>query len=100
MVKFDHYCLLINTAVGDKNHAKFLAYCILEWYLIMWGWMLAWHAVRPCYNMFNLEAAVSLLQHCKFSRMHDDDSHCAVQLTSLHLPLHAWLRAALAICML
>ncbi|KAL3139572.1 hypothetical protein ABBQ38_003892 [Trebouxia sp. C0009 RCD-2024] len=57
VVKFDHYCLLINTTVGDKNHAKFLAYCVVEWYLIMWGWMLAWHAVHPCYNMLNLEAA-------------------------------------------
>lgn len=67
VVKFDHHCLLINTTVGDKNHAKFLAYCVVEWYLIMWGWMLAWHAVQPCYNMLNLEAAVSLLQICKRS---------------------------------
>lgn len=58
VVKFDHYCLLINTTVGDKNHARFLAYCVVEWFLIMWGWMLAWHALLPCYNLFNLETAV------------------------------------------
>lgn len=58
VVKFDHYCLLINTTVGDKNHARFLAYCVVEWFLIMWGWMLAWHALQPCYNLSNLGTAV------------------------------------------
>ena len=58
VVKFDHYCLLINAAVGDRNHALFLGYCTLQWFLVMWGWMLAWHAVSPCYNLFHLSAAV------------------------------------------
>lgn len=57
VVAFDHYCMLINTTVGDSNHALFLAYCTLQWFLIMWGWMLAWHAVRPCYSLFDLTAA-------------------------------------------
>lgn len=64
VVAFDHYCMLINTTVGDSNHALFLAYCTLQWFLIMWGWMLAWHAVRPCYSLLDLTAAVSRGSSC------------------------------------
>lgn len=78
-MNFDHYCLLINTAVGDKNHARFLAYCVVEWFLIMWGWLLAWHALQPCYNLFNLETAV------RTASAQDQDNHCPA---SLHLAWH------------
>lgn len=60
VVAFDHYCMLINTTVGDQNHAVFLGYCTLQWFLIMWGWMVAWHAVGPCYNILHITAAVRL----------------------------------------
>ena len=84
VVNFDHYCLLINTAVGDKNHPRFLAYCVVEWFLIMWGWLLAWHALQPCYNLFNFETAV------RTASAQDQDNHCPAQHTSLHLPgIHA-----------
>ena len=76
MVAFDHYCMLINTTVGDSNHALFLAYCSLQWFLIMWGWMLAWHAVRPCYSLFDLTAEVSRASSC-------GSKLCMVQLSVL-----------------
>ena len=87
VVAFDHYCMLINTTVGDSNHALFLAYCSLQLFLIMWGWTLAWHAVGPCYSLFNITRAVSSL--CFAHQLYQLQGRFLSQLHVLCVMLHS-----------
>ena len=83
VVAFDHYCMLINTTVGDSNHALFLAYCTLQLFLILWGWSLAWHAVGPCYSLFNITRAVSR-KTCFAHKLYQLQGRCLSHLHVLH----------------
>ncbi|CAK0787991.1 hypothetical protein CVIRNUC_011213 [Coccomyxa viridis] len=48
VAKFDHFCPIIATAVGDCNHCMFWLYCVLQSFLILWGLALALDALLPC----------------------------------------------------
>ena len=88
VVAFDHYCMLINTTVGDSNHALFLAYCTLQLFLILWGWSLAWHAVGPCYSLFNITRAVSR-KTCFAHKLYQLQGRCLSHLHVLCIMLHS-----------
>ncbi|KAK9823228.1 hypothetical protein WJX72_001185 [[Myrmecia] bisecta] len=49
VVKFDHFCHLLATPIGDCNHARFLAFVTTQTFLLVWGILLAWHSVDACF---------------------------------------------------
>lgn len=47
--KFDHFCWLLSTDVGDANHRAFLVYLALEVGLLLWCTRAALVAALPCF---------------------------------------------------
>ncbi|CAL5225148.1 g7928 [Coccomyxa viridis] len=48
VAKFDHFCPIIATSVGDCNHFMFWLYCVMETFLVLWALGLALDAIFPC----------------------------------------------------
>ncbi|KAK9916920.1 hypothetical protein WJX75_008810 [Coccomyxa subellipsoidea] len=48
VAKYDHFCPLIASSVGDLNHSLFWFYCTFQAFLIAWAWFVCLDAVMPC----------------------------------------------------
>eukprot|EP00884_Botryococcus_braunii_P020266 jgi/Botrbrau1/6923/Bobra.0215s0003.3 len=47
VVKFDHFCPLLATAIGSQNAVRFLIFCAIQTFLVTWGVIVAIHALLP-----------------------------------------------------
>lgn len=45
---FDHYCDLLATPVGVRNHRRFWVYLLVQSFVTLWGMIIAWFAVGGC----------------------------------------------------
>lgn len=48
VASFDHYCDLLATPIGVRNHRRFWVYLLVQSFVALWGVILAWHAVGGC----------------------------------------------------
>ncbi|BDA40380.1 probable palmitoyltransferase ZDHHC17 at N-terminal half [Coccomyxa sp. Obi] len=48
VAKFDHFCPLIASSVGDLNHSLFWFYCVFQAFLIAWAWFVTPDAAIFC----------------------------------------------------
>ena len=44
VAKFDHFCTMLNTPIGDANHARFWLFAVMQTYIIAWGICVCWEA--------------------------------------------------------
>lgn len=59
VIKFDHFCPILGTAIGDCNHAGFWLYNISQAFITSWGMVLAFQSSGRCLWSTSLEVQVS-----------------------------------------
>ncbi|KAK9867830.1 hypothetical protein WJX84_008366 [Apatococcus fuscideae] len=59
VVKFDHFCSMLQTPIGDLNHARFWLFVVLQAFFAMWGTCVCWEATTCLQPLYNRTAQVA-----------------------------------------